>query len=117
MSDEKERAARFDSLNLLHYACFDEEGQQVCQGMGRTLNVSETGILLETYAPVEDESPVTVSIGLEDDLVELKGKIMYCREVEQGKYKAGIHFTEPLEKEMQILRQYIGFFASQTGRE
>ena len=43
-SKEFRKHDRFDALNLLSYFCVDAENQTVQQGMGRTLNVSETGI-------------------------------------------------------------------------
>jgi hypothetical protein len=42
-TQEKRKHARFNSLNL-SYVCLDENNQVIKQGMGRTLNVSESGI-------------------------------------------------------------------------
>ena len=38
---------RFDSGNLLSYVCLDNQNKIVQQGMGKTIDVSEGGILLE----------------------------------------------------------------------
>jgi len=52
-SNDKRLHLRIDSLNLLAYSCIDDTGQVVVQGMGRTLNVSQGGILL---TPGEDDN-------------------------------------------------------------
>ena len=42
---DKRRHTRYESLNL-SYVCLDENDNIIKQGMGRTLNISESGILL-----------------------------------------------------------------------
>ena len=51
-TNEKRKHPRVNALNL-SYICLDEDQQVIKQGMGRTLNVSESGILLETHFPIE----------------------------------------------------------------
>ena len=55
MTLEKRIKPRADSHNILSYVCLDEENEIVEQGMGRTLNVSEGGILLETHDSIDLE--------------------------------------------------------------
>lgn len=77
MTSQKRRYDRIDSLRLLSYSCVDHENKVVSQGMGRTLNVSEGGILIETHVPLEKEGTVLLSIGFEDEVTEVRGKIAY----------------------------------------
>ena len=65
----KRKHQRFASLNL-SYVCLDENNNVVTQGMGRTLNISESGILLETNFPIELKYLVLLTIGLEEDETE-----------------------------------------------
>ena len=51
MEKERRRHPRFESLNLISYVVYDETDNAVRQGMGRTLNISKTGICLDTYKP------------------------------------------------------------------
>ena len=51
-SENKRKHERIQSLNL-SYICLDEDNNIVKQGMGRTLNISESGILLETHFPID----------------------------------------------------------------
>ena len=58
---EKRKHYRVDSLNLLSYTCQDEEGNLVKHGMGRTLNVSESGILLKLLYGASNSNKQSVS--------------------------------------------------------
>ena len=112
MKDEHRKHGRVDSLNLLDYICIDQDNQRLAQrGMGRTLNVSSGGITLETHNEIK--SPfVELTIGLEDDIIELKGRVVYCKKNENDKFATGIEFITT-DKAMQILDNYIAAFHKQ----
>ena len=110
-SAEKRRHIRIDSLNLSHITV-SEEGEIVYQGMGRTLNLSESGILLETKFEIPAGDLLMLSIGLEDDLMELKGKVVFSKETEPGVHKTGIEFTDTGEAVLPRLRGFIQTFQS-----
>ena len=86
---EKRKHHRIDSLNL-SYLCVNENNEVVKQGMGRTLNVSESGILLETVFPLKKNLSLSISIGLEDDLVDIQGKVIHCRTGQKKRLKPGL---------------------------
>jgi len=108
-SAEKRRHIRIDSLNLSHITVF-EEGVVVYQGMGRTLNVSESGILLETKYQIPAGDKMNISIGLEDDLMELIGKAVFAKETDPGRHETGIEFLEVDEAIIPRLRLFIKAF-------
>ncbi|MFO8083494.1 MAG: hypothetical protein R6U27_04145 [Desulfobacterales bacterium] len=58
---ERRRYPRIESLNLMAYACMDENDNVINQGMGRTLNVSQKGLLLETYHPLDCENVLLIA--------------------------------------------------------
>jgi hypothetical protein len=107
---EKRRHRRVDSTNLLNYVCIDETCKPFTQGMGRTLNVSESGILLETHVPIEPETLVSLTIGIGEDLVEITGKVVYLKQSGEDLYEAGINFSIYNDKELSILRKFIEAF-------
>ncbi len=106
----KRRHRRINSLNLINYVCLDEENHFVNQGMGRTLNVSQTGILLETHIPFNPQNKVFVKIGLLEDLVDVEGSVIYSKKSEDGRYESGIHFTRQTRSTGPVLRDYIKAF-------
>ncbi len=110
MTADKRRSPRVDSPNLLTYVCFDEKNSMVSQGMGRTLNVSEGGILLETHVPIDPQHLILLDIALEDDLMQFKGRIAHTRKREDGRIESGVAFVDLDEKKTQFLRQYVAIF-------
>ena len=105
-SDNKRKHQRILSLNL-SYICLDENNNIVKQGMGRTLNISESGILLETHFPIESEYLVLLTIALKEDLLEIKGKPIHSRSIETGEFEIGIEFLEPDQDSIRLLNNFI----------
>jgi len=110
-SEDKRKHQRIPSLNL-SYICLDENNNIVKQGMGRTLNISESGILLETQFPIELEYLVIMTIALQEDLLEIKGKPIHTRSNETGKFEVGIEFLEPDQDSIQLLKNFIAKYDS-----
>ena len=105
-SENKRKHERIQSLNL-SYICIDEDENIVKQGMGRTLNLSETGILLETHFPIELNHVVQLTISLEEDLLDIKGKPVHVRPRDQGKYEIGIQFVKLDPSASQIIKKFV----------
>jgi hypothetical protein len=110
---EKRKYPRFDSPSLLSYTCRDKQGSIINQGMGRTLNVSEGGILLETYQQLEQHHYIFLTIGLHDELMEVKGEIIYYRKDDDGNFRFGIRFMELDDSALSLLKKYIKAFNAQ----
>ena len=109
-NQEKRKHSRIDSLNLLNYIYTDESGDGSTQGMGRTLNVSESGILLEMHTPIDIDDIISLTIGLEEDMVGIKGRVVYTKENEKKMYESGIEFFDVDERAKETLRKYITAF-------
>jgi c-di-GMP-binding flagellar brake protein YcgR len=105
-SENKRKHERIRSLNL-SYICLDEEENVIKQGMGRTLNISESGILLETHFPIESQHVVQLTISLEEDLLDLKGKPVHVHSREEGKYEIGIQFIDLDQHATDLLKNFI----------
>ena len=103
---EKRKHSRYSSINL-SYVCLDEDQQVIHQFMGKTLNISEDGLLLETHFPIDMLSTLILSIGLQDDLVEIKGKVSYCRPLGHGKYGIGIKILEVNGESRSVWQRFI----------
>ena len=112
----KRKHVRIDSLNLSNvYLCEDEK--PIDQSMGRTLNISESGILLETSLPIDLNGKLSMEIALEDEVIELKGTVIHAKETEDGKHEIGISFDSPDHSTGEILKRFIqNLNAPQTPR-
>ena len=75
--------------------------------MGRTLNVSESGMLLETTFLVPANDPVIISLGLEDEILDVHGRVIYSKATEDGKFETGIEFTDLDDNTLPQLQRFI----------
>ena len=104
---DNRRHSRVKSLNLLSYVCVDENQNAVRQGMGRTLDICEGGILLETHVPIDLQHTLLLSIGLQDAVTDIAGRVVYCRGGRLGKFESGIDFQRKDESEVSILKKHL----------
>ena len=105
-SENKRKHERIQSLNL-SYICLDEDKNIVKQAMGRTLNISTTGILLETHFPIELEHTIQLTVSLEENLLDITGKPVHVRPIDGGKYQIGIQFIDLDENATNMLQKFI----------
>jgi c-di-GMP-binding flagellar brake protein YcgR len=104
---EKRTHTRVNSVNLLNYIYFDEDLKEESQGMGRTLNISETGLLLETNWPFKVEREVSLNISLEEQILSINGSVIYTNKDESGLSKSGIRFNNISDDELNVLKSHI----------
>jgi c-di-GMP-binding flagellar brake protein YcgR len=102
--------ARVETCNLISYACLDAEGTMIKQGMGKALDISQNGLMLESSCPIESEYISLVSADPDDRLVGIEGKVAYTRRSRTGAYKIGIRFTGSHEENVQFAASLIKSF-------
>ena len=61
--------------------------------MGITLDISRGGILFETPYPIEPGLLVLAATDLENNLIEVQGKLIYSVKATTGTYHSGIKFV------------------------
>ncbi len=96
---------RVKSFKLTSYNSLNENNETIHQGMGRTLNVSKDGICLETHAPIDTRYKLAMTIGIDDELVDIDGKVVYCNKGNGEMYKSGIEIMEIDSNTLQVLEQ------------
>jgi hypothetical protein len=107
---ERRRFAREASLNMIAYTGIDGNNDEVAGRIGRTLNISECGILLETHVPLAPQSSIFLEIGLGEDIVKVTGIVVFCRAGHGNFFEAGIDFIDCSGDKDSILRKYIDNF-------
>ena len=113
MENHRRKFKRYDSLNLLSYECLDSENKTFKQGMGRTLNISEGGVLLETHEPLGIGDKLLISIGIKNEIIDVKSNVVYTNPDNKGMFKSGIEFVEVNLDALVVLRKYIEEFHKQ----
>jgi hypothetical protein len=90
---ERRKHQRIKTQNLISHFSFDETGKFVSEGLGRALDISISGILLETPYPIESDLLSLMAVDLEDNPFEINGRLMYSKNSSAGMYLSGIAFV------------------------
>jgi len=102
---------RKNSLYLLDYLIIDQHGLQTTYSMGRTLDVSENGLKLETNQKISKGDTLLITVGLEDELVDLRGEVVHT-EILDGCHITGIEFLDISAEGRRIFKKYSEAFRS-----
>ncbi len=68
--------------------------------MGKALDLSQGGILLETPYPIEVGDISLMAVDKEFNLLEIKADLVYCKKADLGKFQSGIKF---IDTELRVL--------------
>jgi len=109
IAHNKRRFLRMDSLHLLDYLVLEADGSHGRYSMGRTLDVSIDGIQLETAQSLRPGTRLLITLGLEENLVDIEGEVVYCRP-RRSRYLSGVTFWRVEKGDRLILDQYINAF-------
>ena len=106
---QRRRWGRKDTLNLVDYVILGEDGVFLSRGMGRTRNVSEGGLLLETHRALKEGEGVLITLGLKEDMVMLRGRVVHqAPPMDEYRHCAGVKFTHMNKEDRETLKRYIG---------
>ncbi len=106
----RRKHVRVQTNNLISHESIGRDGRVESRSMGKALNVSRSGILLETAHPIFSEGISLLAVDLEDNLIEIKGRPIYCRETDTGMYQTGISFIGTEEETAKFAVKLIKLF-------
>jgi len=95
---DRRKHVRVETSNLISYESINKDGEIVLNSLGKARNVSRSGILLETAHLIAAEYVSLMTVDLDNNLIQLKGQLIYCRETDSGLYQAGIRFAGSKEE-------------------
>ncbi len=87
---ERRRYPRVKTCNLISYMAIKQDGSVTDLGMGRALNISQNGIFLETTRLVFAEYISLMSVDMDNNLIEIRGEIVYSGTLRSGMFGNGI---------------------------
>ena len=73
------------------------------------------GILLETHVQIDSSYTISLTIGLQEELVDINGRIVRSVPGTDDNYESGIKFHEMDEAALQLLKKYIKAFHEEYG--
>lgn len=106
---EQRKFIRYDALHLLDYIVLDENGNTGDYSMGRTIDVSIDGLKLETSIRLKTNTRLLITVGLEDDLVDLEGLITHDS-AHDGRFIAGVSFLKISKNGRRVFAKYVEAF-------
>jgi hypothetical protein len=101
---ERRASGRIRSLNLTSYTPKRDDEQEYIVSIGRTLDVSEGGVKVETHRKLEDGTELEMAIAVEEKIITAKGEVIHTEELENGLFGTGIRFTWISEEDRDSLR-------------
>ena len=104
---ERRRAERRSALKFLDYETLSDTGEVTGRGLARTLNVSDTGLRLETGEFFEPGQKLRITLGLAEDLVQVAGQIMHSEPVDDELCSSGVMFLEFAEDDREVYRLHL----------
>ena len=82
---------------------------QTTHSMGRTLDISENGLKLETIQEISTGDTLVITIGLEEDLIDLTADVTHVEKA-GDRYNSGIEFIDITGEGKRIFEKYTEAF-------
>ena len=107
--EERRRHQRYETLNLVYYVVKDD-GSELSQDMGRTLDASERGLLIETRIPLVEGLHLKMDIAMGDMILNLSGEVVHTHSADSGMHVSGVEFDPLDEKTHTLLKEFLRHF-------
>ena len=107
---EHRKFPRVETCNLISYLSIMENGEITDQSIGRALNISQGGIHIESPRLILSEHVSLMSVDLDNNLIEIKGTVVYSKENGSGMIGYGIRFQGQHNENIQFAIKLIKVF-------
>lgn len=98
MPTEHRTTPRINKLSFISFVKTEDDEQKCPISLGRTLNISTTGVGIEIFQQITVGSTMEMEISLKGEIIPVKGKVVRSSELENGSYYLGIEFDRAQEK-------------------
>jgi c-di-GMP-binding flagellar brake protein YcgR len=105
---EKRRTPRIDAMNMVEYALYDEKKNKIGHGKACTVNLSQTGTLVQTKDRIDGAFIILMTIDLNGNKIKVSGKVVtsrICRKT--GGYLTGVEFIGPKDKQLKAVIAFV----------
>jgi len=89
----RRKHSRIKTQNLISYFSFDSNRKIISQGLGIALDISRSGILLETPDSIKSGFLLLTATDRFKKLVEVNGRLIYSKKASRGTYLCGVEFV------------------------
>jgi len=95
---EKRKSPRVDRLYMITYVPHTEGPHKTPLSLGRTLNISPTGVAMEVYRELPLGTALELEIDLDDSTVSAWGQVVRNDDLGGGDFVVGVRFAEQQER-------------------
>ena len=106
---------RVRHLHLVEISQFDEAGFRADLATGRTLDLSYGGLRLELDHPLPLRSVVALTLALDKDLAQVRGKVVYLEQLDEHRCAMGIQFTKVPPRSRRVLDHFVDKAIAESG--
>ena len=105
---EKRKHHRIATSNDINYILLNNNGEKIEKGQGRTRDLSQSGALLETQKSLNGPFVILMTLDLDGNEVQVKGRVAHARESEKpGFYLTGIRFEGSRKEQINAIVAFV----------
>ncbi|MBI5593310.1 MAG: PilZ domain-containing protein [Deltaproteobacteria bacterium] len=105
---EQRRHTRIETSTFVKYIIYDNRGKAMGHGKGRTVNLSQSGILLETQAPLQGAFVMLITMDIDGNDVKVKGRLVHSNLINAtGHYFSGIDFIGNKDQQVAAIVAFV----------
>lgn len=104
---DRRKDPRIKTRNLIAHLSFDDDGMTISQGLGRALDISKGGMLLETPLPIPAARLSLMAVDKDNILFEIEAELAYCKKSAPELYQSGIRFIGTEEQVISYVARLI----------
>ena len=112
-TSDNRKHPRIKTENLISYIGIDDSGNEVEQGVGKTIDISIGGILIETNKLIASKDILLTTVGTKDKISNISGKVVYRWAEDSGMFLTGIQFIEHNEENRLFIISLIKDYSKQ----
>ena len=75
--------------------------------MGVVLDISQNGLLIESIQEVDSINLSLMATTQKNTLIQIEGKVAYCRKAESGKFRTGIMLQGTHDENVRFVKELI----------
>ena len=90
---ERRKDARTDLALPVYFVCLKEDGRETAQDIATIVNISESGLLMETPVPILTKA-IRIMASLQDKTrIDVTAELIYSMQLAPNKIRSGLSFT------------------------
>lgn len=103
MDFEGRGAKRIESDNLVAYRLVDKDNNTISQGMVKAIDISKTGIAIQSKEFMEADTLIELSLGMGEEVVKASGIVKNIKKITDNEFHIGIEFKFLTEEDINII--------------